>query len=183
MENKQSLTNIAEVITKRRRTLYNKKGYISLLLRIILLAVIGYVIFTQVFLITRAHGNDMFPAIKDGDLVIAYRLQNKFIKNDIVVYKEKEKSRIGRIVARGMDVVFIDDTGALVVNDSIQSGIVFYPTLAKEEGTEYPLKVPEGNVFLLGDHRTQSKDSRDFGPIDLIEVKAKIITILRRRGL
>ena len=48
---------------------------------------------------------------------------------------------------------------------------------------EYPYTVPTGSFFILGDYRTQSKDSRDFGAVDLADVKAKVITLLRRRSL
>lgn len=41
----------------------------------------------------------------------------------------------------------------------------------------------KGCVFLLGDYRTQTKDSRDYGPIKMEDVKAKVITVLRRREL
>ena len=48
---------------------------------------------------------------------------------------------------------------------------------------KYPYRVPKGCVFLLGDYRTQTKDSRDYGPIKMEDVKAKVITVLRRREL
>lgn len=76
----------------------------------------------------------------------------------------------------------MDDSGTLVVNGSAQSGEILYPTYAKD-GIEYPYTVPTGSFFILGDYRTQSKDSRDFGAVDLADVKAKVITLLRRRSL
>ena len=45
------------------------------------------------------------------------------------------------------------------------------------------LTVPENHVFILGDYRTQTVDSRDFGPVPMECVAGKVITILRRRGL
>ncbi len=182
MDKKQSVASTAEVITKRRRALNTKKGYISLLIRIILLVGIGYILFTQVFLITRAHGNDMFPAIKDGDLVVAFRLHKDYVKEDVAVYKVNGSSYLGRVVARETDIVTLDDSGILLVNDGVQSGEIVFPTLAKER-FNYPLKVPKNALFFLGDYRTHSEDSRDFGPIPLKQVKGKVITILRRRGL
>ena len=47
----------------------------------------------------------------------------------------------------------------------------------------YPYAVPEDSVFILGDCRTQAEDSRDFGPVQCSAVKAKVITLIRRRGL
>lgn len=171
-----------QAIRRRKMQSENRKGWRSLTIRILFLAASGYLLFTQVFLITQAGGNGMFPALKDGDLVIAFRLQKEYAKNDVVVYKANGETHIGRITARERDVVTLDDTGTLLVNGTVQSGEILYPTYAKEEMT-YPYAVPEGQVFVLGDYRTQTEDSRDLGAIPMENVKGKVITILRRRGL
>jgi signal peptidase I len=174
--------NISEIIRGRRYKLAIRKGYISLLWRIVLLALVGYLLFTQVFIITQASGNAMFPAVKDGDLIIGFRLQQRYIKNDVVVYKANGNQYIGRIAARETDVVAMDESGTLLVNGTTQGGEILYQTYAKE-GIGYPYTVPEGHIFILGDYRTQAQDSRDFGSISLDDVEGKVITILRRRGL
>ena len=124
----------------------------------------------------------MFPAVKDGDLLIGYRLQKTYLKDDVVVYEADGKLRTGRILGRESDVITMDDSGTLLVNGTVQSGEILFPTYAKE-GIEYPYRIPEGQVFILGDYRTQAEDSRDFGCISLEDVKAKVITILRRREI
>ena len=68
---------ISSIITVRRNRALDQQGYWSLLLRILFLALAGWVMFTQVFLITQVSGNAMFPAVKDGDLVIAFRIQQE----------------------------------------------------------------------------------------------------------
>lgn len=182
MNKKQEVKTIADQIKRRRKSLYLKKGYINLLVKIIVLALVGYILFSQIFLITRANGNYMFPAIKDGDLVIAFRLHRDYVKDDIAVYQVQGKNYLARVAGREGDVVTLDDSGDFNLNGGIQRGEIIYPTFAKE-GIQYPLKVEENHIFVLGDHRTQSEDSRDFGTIDKKNVKAKVITILRRRGL
>ena len=154
----------------------------ELLIRVLLFAGLGWVMLSQVFLITQARGNDMFPAVKDGDLVIAFRLQKSLNANDLVVYKRQGETGLGRIAAAGGDVVYLDDSGQLLVNGVQQTGEILYPTYSKE-GISYPLGIPEGQVFLLADYRTQGTDSRDFGPVPREEILGKVITILRRRGL
>lgn len=134
------------------------------------------------FLVTQAPDNDMFPAIKDGDLLIGFRLQGDYVKDDVVVYELGGETRVGRVMGRATDVITLNDSGTLLVNGTSQSGEILYPTYAKE-GIEYPFKVPEDCVFVLGDYRTQAEDSRDFGCIPLENVKAKVITILRRRTI
>lgn len=180
IRNKQE-TN-ASIITKRRNRVLDRQGYISLLFRILFLLLAGWILFTHVFLITQASGNGMFPAVKDGDLIIGFRLHQEYAKNDVVVYTADGKTHIGRIAAGAGDVVTLDDSGTLLVNGTAQSGEIMYPTYAKE-GMEYPYRVPEDEVFILGDYRTQTEDSRDFGSIPLENVQGKVITILRRRGL
>lgn len=173
---------LSQVIRKRRVDLEVRQGYVSLFFRIILLTAAGYMLFTYVFLLTQAKGNGMFPAVKDGDLIIGFRMQQEYAKNDVIVYEMDGSFQIGRIVARETDVVTLDESGTLYVNGTAQSGEILYPTYRKD-GLEYPYRVPEDAVFVLGDYRTQTQDSRDFGAIQMKAVEGKVITILRRRGL
>ena len=156
----------SKIIRRRRREAETRNGYIQLLARIILVIVCGGLLFTQ-----------------GGDLLIGFRLQRNFLKNDVVVYKANGKLQVGRILGQETDVITIDDTGQLLVNGTPQTGEIAFPTYAKKGIKKYPYRVPKGCVFLLGDYRTQTKDSRDYGPIKMEAVKAKVITVLRRREL
>lgn len=169
-------------IRKRRYSAENWRDLWSLLLRVMVLAAIAWVLLGKVFLLTQASGSGMFPAVKDGDLLFGYRLQGTYAKNDVVIYEQDGKLCVGRIVGRASDEITLSDTGTLIVNGSAQSGEILYPTYAKDALT-YPYTVPDGCVFILGDYRTQATDSRDFGPVALSDVKAKVITLLRRRSL
>ncbi len=176
--------SLADVIAARRNRLSLRADCLSLLRRIILLVGAGYLFFTQLFLIAQVRGMDMFPALKDGDLAIVFRLQQEYAKDDVIAYETSDGVRFGRIVARETDVVMMDDSGTLLVNGTVQSGEILYPTYALEGlGVSYPYRVPAGCVFVLGDYRTKATDSRTFGPVALDQVAGKVITILRRRGL
>lgn len=178
----QNSAGPAQVIEARRQRLGLRNGYLRLLFQLALTVLAAWLLATQVFLVVRASGNDMFPAVKDGDLVIAYRLQTEYAKDDVVVYELDGELCIGRIAARETDVVNMDDTGILTVNGTAQEGEIVYPTTPGDV-LEYPYVVPEGCVFILDDFRTSCEDSRDFGPVAVEDVRAKVITILRRRGL
>lgn len=169
------------IVVRRNRAL-NRQDFAALAARVLFIAAACWILFSRIFLVTQVSGNDMFPAVKDGDLAIAFRIQQEYVKDDVVVYTVNGETRIGRIAARGSDVVTLDDSGALLVNGTNQTGEILYPTYAKE-ALEYPYAVPEGSVFILGDYRTQAEDSRDFGAVSLENVQAKVITILRRRGV
>lgn len=173
---------IAETITARRNAVLDRKGYFDLFVRIIFIAIVLWVFLNLVFAVTVVSGNDMFPSFKDGDVVLGFRLEKEYSKNDVVIYTISGESRVGRIAARGGDVVTLDDSGTLIVNGTVQSGEIIYSTYAKDTLT-YPYTVPENSFFILGDMRTQSTDSRDFGAVADIDVTGKVITLLRRRGL
>ena len=119
---------------------------------------------------------------KDGDLVLGCRLEKDYAKNDVVVYERSGTLRGGRVLARGGDIVTLSESGVVEVNGSAQGGGILYPTYPKSL-LSYPYAVPEDSVFILGDCRTQAEDSRDFGPVQCSAVKAKVITLIRRRGL
>ena len=112
----------ARAVRRRRLDAENRQDFISLLGRVVVILLCAWVLFTQVFLLTQAKGSSMFPAVKDGDLLICYRLQKNYAKNDVVVYTQGGKLRVGRILGREGDLVALDDSGTLVVNGAVQSG-------------------------------------------------------------
>lgn len=125
---------------------------------------------------------DMYPAMKDGDLTVVFRLQQDYLKDDIVAYQSDDGIKFGRIAARGDDVITIDNAGGWLVNGTEQSGEILYPTYT-QGSLEYPYRVPTDSLFLMGDYRTESIDSRTYGAIPMDKVIGKVITILRRRSL
>ena len=183
MAKKSSNQSPVKVARKRRADLLLRRDYCSLVLRLAVITLAVIIIFSQVFIITQCEGMGMFPAIEDGDLILAYRLHEDYQKGDVVVYKMDGKTRLGRIIGKQNDVIVMDsESGNLQVNGTTQTGEIMYPTYAKD-GIEYPCRVPEGTLFLLGDYRTQAEDSRDFGPVPLNKIQGKVITIVRRRGV
>lgn len=183
MGKKKKKTTFSEIIAARRERLIIRDGYIGLLFRVALLAAAGWLLFTQVFLVTQNAGLGMFPALKDGDLMVVYRLQESFSRNDVVTYTAEKKRYVGRVMASGGDVVMIDEDGKFYVNETNITGEILYPTYASGTEIGYPYTVPQGSVFILGDYRTNTIDSREFGAIPLEDVEGKVISILRRRGL
>ena len=146
------------------------------------MAVLLPVLLSQVFLVTQATGNEMFPAIEDGDLLIGYRLIARPVKNQVVLYRREGQLCAGRILAVAGDVVTLDESGTPLVNGAACGGDILYPTYPGD-ALHYPYTVPEDCVFVLGDYRTQSRDSREVGGVPLSDVQARVITLLRRRSI
>ena len=127
----------------------------SLAVRLAVFAAVLWVLLTQVYLVTQASGSEMFPAVKDGDLVLGCRLEKDYAKNDVLVYERSGTLRVGRVLARGGDIVTLSESGVVEVNGSAQGGGILYPTYPKSL-LSYPYAVPEDSVFILGDCRTQA---------------------------
>lgn len=130
----------------------------------------------------------MFPAMKDGDLCIIFRQQTigllgeKVEAGDVIAYRVDGKRYFGRVVAIPGDSVQIDAGGSVTVNGVTEGEEILFPTYTRGDLLNIT-HVTNGTLYVLGDYRTNTKDSRDFGLIPLEDVEGKVISILRRRGL
>ncbi len=168
---------------RRRRAQMRRQRQIWILLGILcLMGLAAAVVFSQLILVHRNQGLDMFPTARDGDLVLAWRRVKNFQRDDLVVFRLEGKTHMGRIVAGGNDEVMMDSSGFLLVNGTVQNAQVLYPTYARENA-RYPQRVPEGQVCILGDHRTQCRDSRDHGYIPEEDILGKVVVIVRTGDL
>ena len=149
-----------------------RKGYLRLIARTILFLLVIYIFFTKILCFQRVEGMQMFPSLKDGDLTLSYCLKQTFRPNDVIIYEVNGEKNFGRIIAVGGNEINIDGSGDEIIYPSYHKGDI-----------KYPYQIPEGSVFVLGDYRTQTKDSREFGAIKESQIKGKVLTILRRRGI
>ncbi len=154
-----------------------------LLLKLILICTIFVMLFLFVFGALPYRDNSMAPAIKDGDLVIYYRLQKDYQAGDAIVVETEDGLQVRRVVAVAGDTVDITEEG-LAVNGYLQqeSGI-YTETLPYTEGIRFPVTVGEGQVFVLADNRENAEDSRIYGPVDISSTRGTVITLLRRRKI
>ena len=156
------------------------KAFVKLILKLGIVAAIGWVALTYVFGVYRITGNSMYPALKDGDLCVIYRLE-AYRTDDVVAYRADGKVRFGRIVARATETVDGDAQG-LLVNGVHRSEEIFFPTDMLDTALSLPVRLDEGQYLVLNDHRTELTDSRTYGVIDESELEGKVIFFFRRRG-
>ena len=145
-------------------------------IRLVILLIFLWLLFGVFFGITPMRGNDMFPRISAGDLLLYYRLEKNFNSGDVLVFRKQGKISTGRVVAHGGDSVEITGDGELKVNGSIVIETnVFYKTYPYDKKkVNYPLSLKKDEVFLLCDYREGGRDSRYFGAVSKKEIKDDI---------
>lgn len=134
-----------------------------------------------VFGLYRNRDADMYPALKDGDLVVYYRLDKDYVASDCIVLTYDGRKQVRRVVAVEGDTVDITEQG-LVVNGLLQwENYVYEETRRYAEGVNFPITLQEGEVFVLGDARAGATDSRIYGAVNVADTNGKVMFILRRR--
>ena len=120
-------------------------------------------------------GHSMVPTLQDGDrlLVTTSLLSGDYEYGDIVIIQKGAfaggEPIVKRVIATGGQTVDIDfETGAVYVDGTLLEEDYINELTFVEEGTEFPLTVPEGSIFVMGDNRNHSSDSRDasLGTVD-----------------
>lgn len=159
-----------------------KRIALNLFIKIGVIAIALWGAFSFVIGISLHYGNNMYPAVKDGDLVVSLKLQRPYL-NAAVIYRQNGKRQIGRVVGLPGNEIDITDKGQLLVNGTIPAEEVFYPTFKAENSEiEFPLTVEEGKMFILNDFREDTNDSRTFGTVDMDDLEGPLIFSMRRRG-
>lgn len=143
-------------------------------------------LFTFVIRLIGVDGHSMVPTLQDGDrlLVLNAMLDNDYEYGDIVVLRKDtflEEPIVKRVIATEGQTVDIDFVSGAVYVDGelLEEDYINEPTYV-EEGTEFPLTVPEGSIFVMGDNRNHSSDSRssDLGTVDTRYVIGKAVFLL-----
>ena len=115
----------------------------------------------------------MLPAVKDGDRVAISRFAGMikmYDRGDLVVFNVSgyEEDMIKRVIAKEGDILEIKD-GTVYINGTVlDEGIDF------TDGEE-KITVPEGCVYVMGDNRLKSIDSRHFGAVNEDDIYGKVI--------
>ena len=148
------------------------KSTIGTVLVVAAVAVLVAAIFLPVLRIT---GTSMEPNFLPGDILVSYKT-NRFEPGEICTFYYNNKLIIKRVIALGGDTVDISEDGLVSVNGKALDEPYVQKNALGFCDLEFPFEVPLGQMFLLGDNRETSVDSRsnDFGCISVEEVLGKV---------
>ena len=156
-----------------------------------------FIVTTFIFRHSVVDGDSMMNTLQHEDVLIISGLFYTPEQYDIVVIEDHSTGYthplVKRVIAVGGDKVRVTERSIWVNDESLDESYVFIdtfgytynvypsealfdnPTLVYEEGVYYEFEVPEGEIFVLGDHRNNSADSRKFGTVSADAVLGKVL--------
>ena len=143
-----------EARCSRRRVLWNMAA------ALIIAAAVAGLVLTRIYALIEVDGNSMEPTLSDGEILFLRRTKEVGAGDIAGVYYEG-KILLKRVIGMPGDEIEIDTDGNVSVNGQpLEEPYLREKSLEKCQ-LEFPVTVPEGTFFVLGDNRAVSVDSRD----------------------
>lgn len=142
---------------------------------VLLWLVVMAVIFKCIIGVSMVHGESMYPTLESGQLVVYSRIISELRHGDVVSVKMPSgEYYVKRVIAVEGDVIDWEN-GELYINGQKETGSYINGKTDLQEGVvKYPYTVEAGKVFVVGDNRTVSLDSRTFGAVMIQRVQGKL---------
>jgi signal peptidase I len=141
------------------------------------------VIYLFILTPNQVKGASMEPTFKSGDYILTSRVTYKIRipqRGDVVVFhspKNPDIEYIKRIIGLPGDKILIENSNVFVNGKLIQENYISARTNLWEGGymkDGAAITVPDGEVFVMGDNRPRSSDSREFGPIPIEQIIGQV---------
>ena len=136
-----------------------------------------FLVFVFGFRIVGVDGESMMPTLNHGDWLAVKAINTNIERGDIVVITQPNITKeplVKRVIAVGGDTLDINFTsGEVKVNGEIIDEPYIYATTHNPGDFDKPIRIPEGYLFVMGDNRENSLDSRDYR-VGLVEKNSVI---------
>ena len=144
--------------TQKSRTFATMLRYV--LVALLVAAAAAVLVATLLMPVLQIYGSSMTETLYDGDFVVSVK-GNDFERGDVIAFYYNNKILVKRVIAFSGEWVNIDAQGNVYVNDELLNEPYVTEKALGECNIELPYQVPEERLFLMGDHRSVSIDSRN----------------------
>ena len=137
----------------------------STIYTLITVAAVAVLVATLLMPVLQIYGSSMTPTLTDKDIVLSLKRSN-FESGDVVAFYYNNKILVKRVIAQPGEWVNITPEGDVYVGATLDSMRLLDEPYLQEKAygdcnIEFPYQVPESRIFVMGDHRSVSVDSRN----------------------
>ena len=165
----------AELNRVKYRSRY-RSVFRSTVYTLITVAAISILVATLWLPVLQIYGSSMTPTLQDGEIIFSVKT-SEFEPGEIVAFYYNNKILVKRVICGPGDWIDIDEDGTVYVNEvRLEEPYLTEKTLG-DCNIDLPFQVPDGKVFVMGDHRSTSVDSRNtaVGCVAQEQIVGKII--------
>ena len=170
-------TQQLETEIKRIRYKHQYRSVVkSTIYMLVTVAAVAILVATLWLPVLQIYGNSMTPTLQNGEIVFSLK-SSGFEQGDVVAFYYNNKILVKRVIAGPADWVDITEDGTVYVNGELLEEPYITEKAYGDTNIELPYQVPDGKVFVMGDHRSTSVDSRNtaVGCVAEEQVVGKII--------
>ena len=153
------LSQLEEELSRVKYQKRYKMVLTSTVSTLIVVAAVAVLIATLLMPVLQIYGTSMSPTLYDGDIIATIKT-TEFEPGDVVAFYYNNKILVKRVIAMSGQWVDMDEDGNVYVNDVLLDEPYLVERAFGECDIKLPYQVPENRIFVMGDHRSVSVDSR-----------------------
>ena len=157
------LPGTAELEEELKRVRYRRNYAIvfrSTVYTLITVSAIAVLVAVLLLPVLRIYGTSMSPTLTEGNIVVSLK-GSRFETGDVIAFYYNNKVLVKRVIANTGDWVDIDKEGNVYVNNVLIDEPYLTDKAFGECNIDLPYQVPESRIFVMGDNRSVSVDSRN----------------------